>query len=51
MHDSSEEVRYLREKAKQFRELAATFKTEMSKKLVQIAADFEARAAELEKQR
>jgi hypothetical protein len=49
MIDKSEEIRYLREKAIQFRELARTYKTEISPKLLEIADDLEARAAQLER--
>jgi hypothetical protein len=47
--DRSDEARYLRQKAKQFRELAKTYKTEISGKLLEIAQDLEARAENLEK--
>jgi hypothetical protein len=47
--DRSDEARYLRQKAKQFRELAKTYKTEISGKLLEIAQDLEARAESLEK--
>lgn len=47
--DSSDEARYLRLKAKQFRELAKTYKTEISEKLLEIAQDLETRAANLER--
>src|SRR6185437_10140912 len=47
--DRSDEARYLRQKAKQFRELARTYKTEISGKLLEIAQDLEARADHLEK--
>jgi hypothetical protein len=46
-----DEARYLQEKARQFRELAETYKTEISGKLIEIAKDLEARAAEIEKKR
>ena len=49
--ERSDEARYLREKAKQFRQLAETYKTEISGKLIEIAKDLEARAAEIEKKR
>ena len=47
--DRSDEARYLRQKAKQFRELARTYKTEISGKLLEIAQDLETRAEILEK--
>jgi len=47
--DRSDEARYLRQKAKQFRELAKTYKTEISGKLLEIAQDLELRAENLEK--
>ena len=49
MTNRSEDIRYLREKAKQFRELANIYKTEISEKLREIANDLDARATELEK--
>jgi hypothetical protein len=45
----ADEIRYLREKASQFRQLAKTYKTEVSAKLNEIAQDLEARADALEK--
>lgn len=47
--DRSDEARYLRQKAQQFRELAKTYKTEISGKLLEIAQDLETRAQDLEK--
>lgn len=47
--DRSDEARYLRQKAKQFRELARTYKTEISGKLLEIAQDLEMRADHLDK--
>ena len=47
--DRSDEARYLRQTAKQFRELARTYKTEISGKLIEIAQDLESRAENLEK--
>lgn len=47
--DRSDEARYLRLKAKQFRELARTYKTEISGKLLEIAQDLDTRAENLEK--
>jgi hypothetical protein len=49
MPDRAEEIRYLRDKAKQFRELAMTYRTEISGKLMEIADDLDARANHLEK--
>ena len=42
--DRSDEARYLRQKARQFRDLAQAYKTEISGKLVEIARDLEGRA-------
>ena len=47
--DRSDEARYLRQKAQQFRELARTYRTEISGKLLEIAQDLETRAEQLEK--
>jgi hypothetical protein len=47
--DRADEARYLRQKAKQFRELAKTYKTEISGKLLEIAQDLETRAEHLDK--
>jgi hypothetical protein len=47
--DRSDEARYLRQKAKQFRDLAQAYKTEISGKLLEIARDLEGRADSLEK--
>ena len=47
--DRADEARYLRQKAKQFRDLARTYKTEISGKLLEIAQDLETRAENLEK--
>ncbi|HEX9488751.1 MAG TPA: hypothetical protein VF930_00615 [Stellaceae bacterium] len=47
--DRSDEARYLRQKAKQFRDLARTYKTEISGKLLEIAQDLDTRAENLEK--
>ena len=43
------EIRYLREKARQFRELAQIYKGEVSSKLLEIAEELDARADALEK--
>lgn len=48
MANRREEIRYLREKARQFRELAQTYKTEISPKLLDIAIELEKRADALE---
>jgi hypothetical protein len=45
----TDEIRYLREKAKQFRELARTYRNDISAKLVEIACDLEDRAEALER--
>jgi hypothetical protein len=44
----SEQVQYLREKAKQFREVAVKYKTGLSQQLLDLADEFEAKAAEIE---
>jgi hypothetical protein len=48
MKGGSSEIRYLRDKAKQFRELANTYKTELSAQLLALAEEFERRADQLE---
>ena len=48
MPDREEEIRYLRQKARQFRELASAYPTEISPKLCEIAEELEARATALE---
>ncbi len=48
MKDRSSEIRYLRDKARQFRELANTHKSELSSQLLAIAEEFERRADQLE---
>lgn len=45
----ADEIRYLREKAKQFRELARTYRNDISVKLIEIACDLENRAEALER--
>jgi hypothetical protein len=45
----AEEIRYLREKAQQFRELAKTYKSDISMKLMEIAQDLDGRADLLER--
>jgi hypothetical protein len=45
----ADEIRYLREKAKQFRELARTYRNDISTKLIEIAHDLEHRAEALER--
>jgi hypothetical protein len=49
MADRKAEIRYLREKAQQFRELARTHQTEISPKLKEIARELDDRADTLEK--
>ncbi len=49
MADRADEIRYLRQKAQQFRELAAAYETEISPLLVDIATELEQRADALEK--
>jgi hypothetical protein len=51
MADRAKEIRYLRRKARQFRELAGKYQTEISPKLYEIALELEERANELERQR
>ncbi len=48
MADRSEEIRYLRKKARQFRELAAAYDTDLSPRLLEIAIELELRAQALE---
>lgn len=48
MNDREEEIRYLRHKARQFRELAIQYETEISPKLLEIAIELEERADALE---
>lgn len=48
MVDRVGEIRYLREKAQQFRVLAATYDNDVSPKLLEIAKELEARANALE---
>jgi len=47
----SQHAQYLREKAKQFREAATVYRTEISDRLLELAAEFEAKAAELDKEK
>jgi hypothetical protein len=49
MADRSEEIRYLRQKARQFRELAAAYETGISPLLLEIAVELELRAEALER--
>ncbi len=42
------QVRYLREKAKQLRQVAEDYKTGLSQQLFDLADEFEAKAAEIE---
>jgi hypothetical protein len=48
MADHSAEIRYLRLKARQFRELAAAYDTDISPLLLEIALELELRADTLE---
>jgi hypothetical protein len=48
MSDRSEEVRFLRDQARRFRELADTYKTGISDRLREMAVEFEARADEID---
>ncbi len=50
MADRTDEIRYLRQKARQFRELAATYDTEISPLLLEIAIELELRADALERE-
>jgi hypothetical protein len=49
MADRTDEIRYLRRKAQQFRELARQYPTDISPKLFEIAMELELRADELER--
>lgn len=49
MADRADEIRYLRQKAQQFRELAAAYETEISPLLLDIAMELELRAEAVEK--
>jgi hypothetical protein len=51
MTDRVKEIRYLRRKARQFRELAGKYQTEISAKLFEIAVELEQRADALERQK
>lgn len=51
MTDRAEEIRYLRRKARQFRDLAGKYQTEISPKLYEIALELEQRANQLEQQK
>lgn len=48
MVDWAREVRYLRQKAQQFRELATEYETVISKALMDIAEELDRRADEIE---
>ena len=50
MSDRSEEIKYLRAKARQFRDLAITHRTGISDHLLKIAAEFDSRADHLAKE-
>jgi len=49
MADRADEIRYLRQKARQFRELASAYETEISPLLLEIAEALELRAEALER--
>lgn len=49
MPDRTDEIRYLRQKARQFRELAGAYQTEISPLLLEIAVELELRADAIEK--
>lgn len=49
MANQASEIRYFREKARQFGELAQTYKGEVASKLLEIAEELDARADVLEK--
>ncbi|MDB5408867.1 MAG: hypothetical protein JWL84_3779 [Rhodospirillales bacterium] len=44
---NGDDVKYLRDKAKHFRELAATYRTDLVEALLRLADEFEAKAAEI----
>jgi hypothetical protein len=44
----SDHARYLREKAKQFRDIAGRYQTRLSPQLLNLADEFDAKAAEIE---
>jgi uncharacterized tellurite resistance protein B-like protein len=48
MADGKEEAEFLRQKAKVFRELATAHRTPISPQLLEIAEEFDRRAAEIE---
>lgn len=49
MADHTDEIRYLRRKARQFRDLATQYETEISPRLLEIALELEQRADEIER--
>jgi hypothetical protein len=51
MAQRADEIRYLRRKAQQFRELARQYRTEISPKLLEIALELEHRADQLEQEK
>jgi phage host-nuclease inhibitor protein Gam len=51
MDDRTREVTLLREIAERLREIARTHPTEMSDKLTQVAAEFDAHADEIDRRR
>jgi hypothetical protein len=44
----TEHIRYLREKAEQFRQAAGSYGSGLAKQLLELADEFDAKAAELE---
>jgi hypothetical protein len=44
---NGDDVRYLRDKAAQFRQLAQTYNTDLSEALLRLADEFEDKAAEI----
>lgn len=44
----TEHIRYLREKAEQFRQVAGSYGAKLAKQLLELADEFDAKAAELE---
>lgn len=44
----TEHIRYLRDKAEQFRKVAGNYRAKLAQQLLELADEFEAKAAELE---
>jgi hypothetical protein len=44
----SKHIRYLREKAEQFRRVAGGYRSKLARQLLELADEFDAKAAELE---